>query len=122
MHAHCTGFFESESGWNFRPHIHCSTQRNGTARPASRDTWLSWLQFGSGAVIEEMSPYREDQVLEVLDVLRRRVNLEGWKVVAKCGRRNRYEIRGRAWKFWGTLVALISPDNDNYIDLSLIHI
>ena len=86
------------------------------ARPASRDTWLSWLQFGSGAVIEEMSPYREDQVLEVLDVLRRRVNLEGWKVVAKCGRRNRYEIRGRAWKFSGTLVALISPDNDNYID------
>ena len=46
------------------------------ARPASRDAWLSWLQFGSGAVIEEMSPYREDQVLEVLDVLRRRVNLK----------------------------------------------
>ena len=85
-------------------------------RPASRDTWLSWLQFGSCAVIEEMSPYREDRVL---DVLRRRVRLEGWKIVAKCGRRGRYEIRGRAWKFSGTLVALISQDNDNYVDSAM---
>ena len=86
------------------------------ARPASRDTWLTWLQFGSGAVIEEMSPYREDQVL---DVLRRRVRVEGWKVVAKYGRRCRYEIRGRAWKFSGTLVTLISLDNDNYVDSAM---
>ena len=85
-------------------------------RPASRDTWLSWLQFGSGTVIEEMSPYREDQVL---DVLCRRVCLEGWKIVAKYGRRCLYEIRGRAWKFLGTLVALISPDNDNYVDSAM---
>ena len=66
------------------------------ARPASRDTWLSWLQFGSGTVIEEMSPYREDQVL---DVLRGRVRFEGWEIVAKYGRRGQYEIRARAWKF-----------------------
>ena len=37
-----------------------------------------------------------------IDVLRRRVRLEEWKIVAKYGRRGWCEIRGRAWKFSGT--------------------
>ena len=44
---------------------------------------------------------------------------DGWAVVAKYGRRCRYEINAMAWKFSGTLVALISPDNDDYVDCAM---
>ena len=84
------------------------------AHPYSTDVWLSWLHFGTCTVFYRMTPYRED---ELLGVLHSRV--EGWEVVASNGRRRRFEIRARGWKFSGTLVALKSPDNDDYVDLAM---
>ena len=58
-----------------------------------------------------MSPYREDQLLGMLSG-----HVKGWVVVELYGRSRQYEIRATAWKFSGTLVALLSPDNDDFVD------
>ena len=105
----------------FRGEILCRTVTapvSGMTRiqvgPASRDTWLSWLHFGISAEFYERSPYREDQLLEMFSGL-----VEGWVIVASYGRCCLYEIRATAWKFLGTLVALISLDNDDYVNSAM---
>jgi hypothetical protein len=78
------------------------------AQSACAGTWNSWLQC-PGSI--EFIPYTDHELLELL---RRRV--EGWDIVARLGRRRRFVVQGRAWKFSATLVVPIPADADDYVD------
>ena len=77
-------------------------------------TWISssWLHIRSCTVFDNMLPFRDKQLLIML--WRR---IEGWEVVAHYCRR--YEIRATPWKVLAVLLALISLDNDHYVDCAI---